>query len=100
MAKTLHVLSKEEMQQLAEELIGLPFKKAISRVRHMDPQATLQVFRVGVGPEILTKYRLPNLGVRVTLVEEAHSKPKGDGDVGEKLRAAPRFVEARVEPLK
>lgn len=100
MAKTLHPLSKEEMQQLAEDLIGLPFKKAVGRVRHMDPQAALQIFRVGVGPEIQTAYRLPNLGVRVTLVEEAHSKPKGEGDVGEKLRADPRFVEARVEPLQ
>ncbi len=85
------------MHELAEKLIEMPFRKACGHTRRLDPDAQLQMWRVEVGNEIQTRYRLPNLGVAVTLVEEDHEEPIRDG---QKLRFEPRFVEARVEPLE
>lgn len=97
MAKTIQKMTEDEMQELAEELIAMKFKKAMRHTRNLDPQAHLEQYRVGRMNEIQTRYRLPNLGARVTLVEEADRVEKG-GD-SDKFKARPRFVEARVEPL-
>lgn len=98
MARTLHKLNEDEMQELAEKLIGMKWVRAKRHTRNLDPQAHLETLRVGFGDEIQTRYVLPNLGVRVTLVEKEHSEVMGSTQF-HKLKAEPRFVEARVEPL-
>lgn len=97
MAKTLHKLSDEDMQALADKLIGLKVNKARAQVRRLDPDSEMQMYRVGVGHEILTRFNLPNLGVSVTLVEVPRVTPKG-GD-SNTLKAEPAFVEARIAAL-
>ncbi len=95
--KTIQKMTEDEMQELADKLIGMKFKKAMRHARNLDPQVHLEQCRVGRANEIQTCYRLPNLGVRVTLVEEADRIEKGGNS--DKFKARPRFVEARVEPL-
>ena len=94
MAKTVHKLSEKEMQELAEKLVEMPVNKARGYTRRLDPDSELQMFRVGFGPEILTKYNLPGLGVSVTLVELLTSQPVGGESDG--LRSKSDFAEARV----
>jgi heterodisulfide reductase subunit A-like polyferredoxin len=90
-------MTEQEMQELADKLIKMKVNKARGYTRRLDADVVVQMMRVGVGHEILTRYRLPNRGVVVTLVEEEHTKPAGGN--GDKLKAVPAFVEARVEPL-
>lgn len=97
MVKTAHRMTPQQMQELAERLIKMPFDKAKNHVRRLDQQSQLVMWRVGVGSEIQTRYRLPTLGVMVTLVEQAHEEKIDDEH--DKLRFAPRFTEARVEVL-
>lgn len=97
MTKTAHRMTPQQMQELADRLIKMPFDKAKNHVRRLDKQGQLVMWRVGVGGEIQTRYRLHTLGVLVTLVEQAHDEPIDDAH--DKLRFAPRFVEARVEAL-
>lgn len=97
MVKTLHKLSEEEMQALADKLVGLKVGKARGQIRRLDPDSQLQMYRVGVRDELLTRFVLPNLGVQVTLVEDPGTVPE-DGD-STRLKATDTFVEARVEAL-
>lgn len=97
MAKTLKKLSEAEMKELAEELVDLPYLKAKRRTRNADPDARLEYMRNGIGPELHTRYLLPNLGVAVTLVEKPGSE-QIDKD-HDKRRDTSRLVEAIVEPL-
>ena len=105
MVKTLHKLSEEEMQALADSLVGLKVGKARGQIRRLDPDSQLQMYRVGVHDELLTRFILPNLGVRVTLVEDPSLVPEGDADKRKatdsfvKFKATDTFVEARIEAL-
>ena len=85
------------MQELADKLVKMPINRARGHTRRLDPDSELLMLRVGVGHEILTRYRLPNLGVTVTLVEEVSEAPKRQDS--DKLRVTYRFVEARVEAI-
>ncbi|NPV66174.1 MAG: hypothetical protein HPY64_03405 [Anaerolineae bacterium] len=104
MIKMLHRLTEQEMQELAEKLIGMKINKARGYTRRLDPDSELELLRVGVGHELLTRYRLPNLGVRVTLVELPRERVFEDGGnipaFAIRKRFEPEFVEARVEPLE
>lgn len=96
MVKTLEKMTETQMQELCEKLVGMKINKARGYVRRLDPDSELQMLRVGVKDEILTVIVLPNLGVKVTLVEKVHNVPKGENN---KLRAEFKFVEARTEAL-
>lgn len=101
---TLQKMSEQEMQALAEELIGMPINKARGHVRRLDPDSDLEMLRVGVGHELLTRVRLPNLGVVVTLVEndraEAYTAENQSEAFQPRSKFEPEFVEARVVPLE
>jgi len=86
------------MQELAQKLIEMPFDRARKYTRRLDPDAQVQMWRQGIGEVLVTKYRLPNLGAVITLVEEDHVEPIRKNS--DKLRFEPRFIEARVEPLE
>ncbi len=101
---TLQKMSEQEMQALAEELIGMPINKARGHVRRLDPDARLDMLRVGVGHELLTRLRLPALGVVVTLVEKDRRVEYTADDQAEafqpRSKFEPEFVEARVVPIE
>ncbi|MBN1963890.1 MAG: hypothetical protein JW910_04550 [Anaerolineae bacterium] len=97
MARTLEKLTEQDMQKLAEELVEMPFRKAARKARMMDPDVQVQQWRVAVGPEVRTKYNLPNLGVAVTLVEQFDSSPMQSHYDKQKVKE--ELIEARVEPL-
>jgi len=105
MVKTLHKLSEEDMQAMADKLVGLKVNKARRQIRRLDPDSQLEMYRVGVHDELLTRFILPNLGVSITLVEDPSLVPEGDAeklkatDSFVKFKAADTFVEARVEAL-
>ncbi|GAB4575307.1 MAG: hypothetical protein Kow0077_26170 [Anaerolineae bacterium] len=102
-AGSLHRLNEEEMQALAEQLINMKIERARGYTRRLDPDAELDMLRVGVGHELHTRYRLPNLGVTVTLVELPREEEYED-DIHEdafrvRKKFEPEYVEARVEPI-
>lgn len=103
MANTLQKMSDDEMQALAEKLVGMKINKARGYLRRQDPEAAMEMLRVGVGHELLTRYRLPSLGISVTLVEMDQQTVFELEDVIEDFQKRgkfePQFVEARVVPL-
>ncbi len=88
-------LNADQRQKLANDLKELKFNQAKGRVRGMDAASRLAFYRnsQGVG-RWLTRYDLPTLGTRVTLVETNGVKSK-DG----KLRSEFGFSEVIVEAL-
>ncbi len=99
----MSTMSADEMQTLAEKLIGMKINKARGYTRRLDPDSEIELLRVGVGHELQTRYRLPNLGVRITLVEKARTNDYQDERMPQAFvqrgKAEPEFVEARVVPL-
>lgn len=89
------MLNENERQQLAEKLADLPLGKARKEIRRLDSAANLKVWRNSVRRELQTIYELPNLGVRVILVEQPQTKPI---EGVRKVKMAYFFTEARVEP--
>lgn len=63
-------LNSDERDQLAQDLVNVNFNRARGRLRRMDSQVRLGVYRnvQNVG-EWMTTYHLPSRGVRVTLIE-------------------------------
>ncbi|MBN2470788.1 MAG: hypothetical protein JXN59_08700 [Anaerolineae bacterium] len=96
-------MTEQEMQALAEEVIAMPINKARGHVRRLDPDSELELWRVGVGHELLTRVRLPNRGVVVTLVEKEREETYTAEDQTQafqpRIRFEPEFVEVRVVPL-
>ncbi len=88
-------LNADQREKLANELKELKFNQAKGRVRGMDAASRLAFYRnsQGVG-RWLTRYDLPTLGTRVTLVETYDVKAKSG-----KLRSEFDFSEVIVEPL-
>lgn len=87
-------LNAEQREKLVNELKILPFNKAKGRVRGMDPNSRLVFYRnaQGVG-RWLTRFDLPGLGTRVTLVEghqdaEKKGKIKSEFDLAEVIAEA------------
>lgn len=89
------MLNENERQQLAEKLADLPLGKARKEIRRLDSDANLKVWRNSVQRELQTVYELPNLGVRVILVEQPQTKPI---EGVHKVKMTYFFTEARVEP--
>ena len=90
-------MNEQEQQALAEHLAKLSYKKARAEIRKLDAAANLKFWRNAVKNEWQTRYELPNLGIKVTLVEVADREPM---HLSTLEKVTPVYVEARVEPLK
>ncbi len=88
-------LNAQERQALLDELVKMKFNQAKAKVRGLDHKNRLVFYRnsQGVG-RWLTRYDLPTLGTRVTLVE-SHQ----DEDRQGKIKSEFELNEVTVEPL-
>lgn len=88
-------LNAQQRQSLADELAKMKYNKAKGKVRGLDSKGRLVFYRnsQGVG-RWLTRYDLPTLGTRVTLVE-SHQDEQHDG----KIKSEFELSEVTVEPL-
>src|SRR5215813_12044043 len=70
-------MNEQQRQALVDELVKMKFNKAKAKVRGLDPKGRLVHYRnsQGVG-RWLTRYDLPTLGARVTLVESHEDNDK------------------------
>jgi hypothetical protein len=95
-------MTEQERQNLAERLAKVSYKKARAQVRSLDTQAKLKYWRNAIKHEWHTMYELPNMGLRVTLVEIPVREPiSKQGPNGVHLVSVdPQYVEARVEEFK
>ncbi len=92
------LLSKLEMDELAQKLAKMNINRARATVRKMDSQARLDIFRVSVGTNRwVTRYSLPTKGLRIMLIEQ--KEEYGDPDDHGYRNARFKYVEALVEPL-
>jgi hypothetical protein len=87
-------LNAEQRQKLVDELKGMSFNKAKGKVRGMDANSRLVLYRTAqrVG-RWMTRYDLPSLGTRVTLVEshqdnDKNGKIKSEFDLAEVIAEA------------
>lgn len=64
-------LNAQQRENLLNELSKLNFNKAKGKVRGLDPNSRLVVYRNAQGTgRWITRYDLPTLGTRVSLVEK------------------------------
>ena len=85
-------LNESEREKLLNDLVKKNFGQAKRKLRHMDPDNRLVLFRnVQRQNEWTTKYELPNRGVVVTLIE---TRQNSDDDPN--TRYHPDFELARV----
>lgn len=87
-------LNEQERLALLNELSRMDFNQARRKLRHLDPRGRLVYYRNAqeVG-RLLTRYDLPSLGTRVTLVENHHDVKKNS-----KIRSEFQLVEVIIEP--
>ena len=91
-------MSTDEMNQLAQKLAKMSYRRAKGYVRGLDRRSQLEIFRVAVGTnQWLTRWALPTKKILVTLVEEKEVKG-ATTDMGW-VPTRFRYVEARVEEL-
>jgi len=88
-------LNAEQREKLVNDLKGMPFNRAKGKVRGMDQNSRLVFYRnaQGVG-RWLTRFDLPTLGTRVTLVE-SHK----DADKNGKIKSEYQLAEVIAEAL-
>ncbi len=68
-------LNAQERTKLAEELVEMPFNRAKGHLRRIDPKNRMAFFRNAQSPtQLHTRYDLPTLGTRVTMVESMTEK--------------------------
>jgi hypothetical protein len=89
-------LTEQERDALLNELKNMTFQQAQGKLRRMDEKSRMAYYRNAQQTgRWLTRYMLPRLGTRVTLVEvhtdTATSKEK-------RLKSEYEFVEVIVEP--
>jgi hypothetical protein len=88
-------LDANERAKLLEELRHLTFNQAKGRLRSLDPKVRLVFMRNAQRVnEWATRYELPTLGTRVTLVEERDTKD----DVGDRDKVLYTLKQVIVEP--
>ncbi|MFP4322631.1 MAG: hypothetical protein ACLFTK_09270 [Anaerolineales bacterium] len=94
-------MNEKERQALAEHLASLKYKRARAEIRKLDTDARLKYWRNAIHNEWHTTYELPNVGLRVTLVEVPRREPvkHTDRHIAHLERVTPEYVEARVENL-
>jgi hypothetical protein len=88
-------LNEQQRQELVDNLRNVKFTQAKGKVRRMDEKSRLVFWRnsQSVG-RLLTRYDLPTLGTRVTLVEGVDEVAKNG-----KLKADYQLIEIVAEPL-
>jgi uncharacterized protein YqiB (DUF1249 family) len=88
--------TEQQRQELVNQLKDMKFSRATGKLRRLDKNARLVYYRSsqGVG-RWMTRYDLPNLGTRVTLVEENQNVSRND-----KLYNDWQMVEVIAEPLE
>lgn len=88
-------LNTQQRQDLLNELINLRFNRAKGKVRGMDEKSRLVFYRnAQQNGRLLTRFDLPTLGTRVTLVEKVDA-----ADRNGKLKAEYDLAEVTVEAL-
>jgi hypothetical protein len=87
-------LNEQERLALLDELKDMSFNRAKGKLRSLDPKARLAFFRNAqqVG-RWMTRYELPSLGTRVTLVESHRDVPNNS-----KTKSEFEMVEVIIEP--
>lgn len=90
-------MNQQEREKLQNELKGMNFNKAKGKVRRLDPKGLLAFYRnvQNTASQLYTRYELPGMGVRVTLVEQGSEQPISDSN---KLQAKYELVDVQVEP--
>ena len=90
-------LNAQERERLKNELQGMNYNRAKSRLNRIDPSGRLVYWRNSqrVG-EWHTRFDLPSLGTSVSLVEIIHAKPTDKDRVS---RRQYEMVDVRVEPM-
>jgi hypothetical protein len=89
-------LNQKEREDLAQELSKLSFSQARGRMRRLDQKVRLVFLRnVQTSGRWETRYELPTLGARVTLIEEYGTKDQKPNGWG---KADFNMVEVVVEP--
>lgn len=90
-------LNQQEREKLQNELKKMKFNKAKGKVRRLDPKGRLAFYRnvQNSADQLYTRYELPSLGVRVTLIEERDTLPISES---EKLKTKLELVDVIVEP--
>jgi len=94
-------MNEQEQKKLADHLASMSYNKARGEIRRLDTAANLKYWRNSMHTnEYHTLYELPNIGLKVILVEEGRKEEQ------EPIKGIPVnknnivYVEARVEPLK
>lgn len=93
-------LNQQEREKLLNELKDMSFNKAKGRLRRLDPNVRLAYHRnvQNTANRLYTRFDLPSLGTRVTLVENASFTPiESEINLGA-LRRKTDLVEVIVEP--
>ena len=93
-------LNQQEREKLLNELKDMSFNKAKAKVRSLDPKGRLAYYRnvQNTANRLYTRYELPGLGTRVTLVEEGDLSPLNNENYPTRLRSKKSLVEVIVEP--
>ncbi len=88
-------LNEQQRQELVNNLKNVKFMQAKGKIRRMDEESRLVFWRnaQSVG-RLITRYNLPTLGTRVTLVEGVDEIAQGG-----KLKADYTLIEIVAEPL-
>jgi hypothetical protein len=88
-------LNQQQREDLVNEIKNYKFMQAKGRVRRKDPESRLVFWRNAQSTgRLITRYDLPTLGTRVTLVEGVDEVQKGG-----KLKADYELIEVQAEPL-
>lgn len=89
-------LTEQERDTLLTELKNMSFRQAQGKLRSLDEKGRMAYFRNAQQTgRWLTRYVLPSLGTRVTLVEVHSDKPTSQE---RRLKSEYEFVEVIVEP--
>ncbi len=89
-------LNAKQRDELRDELKSLKYLQARGRVRGMDPKPRLAYLRnAQLTGRLMTRYDLPSLGTRVTLVEQVDEKDSTSG----RLKTEYALIDVVVEAL-
>lgn len=89
-------LNAQERQALHDELMGMNFGKATGKLRGIDREGRMAYYRNAQQTgKLMTRYELPGLGTRVTLIEVL---TKGGADSSKRLKTKYDLGEVVVEP--
>lgn len=90
------VVGQVEMNDLAQKISKMKYNRARNYIRRLDKNVRLDMLRVSIGNEILTRFALPDKGLWITLVEAPEDRGLSERGMN---RIRYNFVETRVEPI-